>query len=92
MLVIQGLSDVVAPPENGRALKADYPERVTLVEFAGLGHFITKAHVFELDGERVFGVGGYEGSLARLVTLRLGIRNQRAAARVAGKTRGVSHA
>src|SRR5262244_4549783 len=38
MLVIQGLADVVAPPENGRSLKADYPERVTLVEFPDLGH------------------------------------------------------
>ena len=38
MLVIQGLEDVVAPPENGRSLKADYPDRVTLVEFPDLGH------------------------------------------------------
>ena len=42
MLVLQGLADVVAPPENGRSLKADYPERVTLVEFAGLGHFMIR--------------------------------------------------
>jgi pimeloyl-ACP methyl ester carboxylesterase len=42
MLVIQGLSDVVAPPENGRSLKADYPARVTLVEFASLGHFMIR--------------------------------------------------
>jgi len=42
MLIIQGLADVVAPPENGRSLKADYPERVNLVEFAGLGHFMTR--------------------------------------------------
>ena len=42
MLVIQGLADVVAPPENGRSLKADYPERVTLVEFVGLGHFMVR--------------------------------------------------
>jgi pimeloyl-ACP methyl ester carboxylesterase len=42
MLVIQGLADVDAPPENGRSLKADYPERVTLVEFAGLGYFMIR--------------------------------------------------
>jgi pimeloyl-ACP methyl ester carboxylesterase len=42
MLVIQGLADVTAPPENGRSLKADYPDRVTLVEFAGLGHFMVQ--------------------------------------------------
>jgi pimeloyl-ACP methyl ester carboxylesterase len=41
MLVIQGLADVAAPPENGRSLKADYPERVTLVELPGLGHRMT---------------------------------------------------
>jgi pimeloyl-ACP methyl ester carboxylesterase len=42
MLIIQGLADVDAPPENGRSLKADYPERVTLVEFAALGHFMMR--------------------------------------------------
>jgi len=41
MLVIQGLSDVIAPPENGRSLKSDYPDRVTLVELPGLGHSMT---------------------------------------------------
>jgi predicted ATPase len=30
-LARQGLADVAAPPENGRSLKANYPERVTLV-------------------------------------------------------------
>lgn len=38
MLVIQGLHDVIAPPENGRSLRQDYRERVTLVEFEDLGH------------------------------------------------------
>ena len=38
MLVLQGLHDVIAPPENGRSLKQDYPDRVTLVEFQDLGH------------------------------------------------------
>jgi pimeloyl-ACP methyl ester carboxylesterase len=42
MLVIQGLADVVALPENGRSLKVDFPERVTLVEFPGLGHFMVR--------------------------------------------------
>jgi pimeloyl-ACP methyl ester carboxylesterase len=41
MLVIQGLADVAAPPENGRSLKADYPDRVTLVELPALGHKMT---------------------------------------------------
>ena len=42
MLVIQGLADVMAPPENGRSLKTDYPDRVTLVELEGLGHLMTR--------------------------------------------------
>ena len=42
MLVLQGLHDVHAPPENGRSLKQDYPDRVTLVEFPDLGHAIAR--------------------------------------------------
>jgi pimeloyl-ACP methyl ester carboxylesterase len=42
MLVLQGLDDVVAPPENGRSLKEDYPDRVTLVEFPDLGHSMAR--------------------------------------------------
>ena len=38
MLVLQDLHDVVAPPENGRSLRQDHRERVTLVEFEDLGH------------------------------------------------------
>ncbi len=40
MLVLQGLHDVIAPPENGRSLRRDHPERVTLVEFEDLGHYM----------------------------------------------------
>jgi pimeloyl-ACP methyl ester carboxylesterase len=42
MLVIQGLADVWAPVENGRSLKADYPDRVTLVELPEVGHFMAR--------------------------------------------------
>jgi pimeloyl-ACP methyl ester carboxylesterase len=42
MLVIQGLADVWAPVENGRSLKADYPDRVTLVELPAVGHFMAR--------------------------------------------------
>ena len=38
MLVIQGLDDVFAPPENGRSLKNEYSDRVTLVELESTGH------------------------------------------------------
>ena len=40
VLVVQGLQDKVAPPGNGRDLKTNYPERVTLVEIDGAGHGI----------------------------------------------------
>src|SRR6516225_8853196 len=40
MLVIQGLADVWAPVENGRSLKADYPDRVTLLELPDVGHLM----------------------------------------------------
>jgi len=38
VLVIQGLSDVVAVPENGHRLQAAAPQRVTVVDLAGAGH------------------------------------------------------
>jgi pimeloyl-ACP methyl ester carboxylesterase len=42
MLVLQGLHDFIAPPENGRSLKRDHPERVMLVEFEDLGHSMAR--------------------------------------------------
>jgi pimeloyl-ACP methyl ester carboxylesterase len=38
MLVIQGLQDAVAVPENGRLLKAEAGSRVELIEIDGAGH------------------------------------------------------
>jgi pimeloyl-ACP methyl ester carboxylesterase len=38
MLVIQGLQDALALPENGRSLKIEFGDRVTLVELDGAGH------------------------------------------------------
>ena len=38
MLVVQGLEDHIAVPENGRRLAADYPERVRLREIPAAGH------------------------------------------------------
>ncbi len=40
LLVIQGLQDQMAVPANGRALQADFPDRVQLVEVEGAGHAI----------------------------------------------------
>lgn len=42
MPVLHGLHDVIAPPENGRSLQRDYPERVTLVELEDLGHSMAR--------------------------------------------------
>lgn len=38
MLIIQGLDDVGAPPENGYRLAARFPDRVTLCDVPGAGH------------------------------------------------------
>lgn len=38
ILVVQGLQDTIAVPENGRMLKADFGDRVTLVELEDAGH------------------------------------------------------
>jgi pimeloyl-ACP methyl ester carboxylesterase len=52
MLVLQGLHDVIAPPENGRSLQQDHPERVTLVEFEDLGHAMVRERP-ELVGDAI---------------------------------------
>lgn len=38
ILIVQGLADVSAVPENGRLLKAEVGERATLVELPNVGH------------------------------------------------------
>lgn len=38
VIIIQGLADVSAPPENGRRLKEEIGARATLVELPGIGH------------------------------------------------------
>ena len=38
LLVIQGLQDVVAPPENGRKIKDEFGDRVKLYNIDGAGH------------------------------------------------------
>jgi pimeloyl-ACP methyl ester carboxylesterase len=38
IVIIQGLLDVSAPPENGRLLKAQIGSRARLIELAGIGH------------------------------------------------------
>src|SRR4051794_5571293 len=38
VVIVQGLADVAAPPENGRRLKQQIGDRAVLVELDGLGH------------------------------------------------------
>jgi pimeloyl-ACP methyl ester carboxylesterase len=51
MLVVQGLQDKVAPPGNGRDLKTNYPDRVTLVEIDGAGHGIVVEQAARIGDE-----------------------------------------
>ena len=38
MLIVQGVDDKTAPPENGRRMKTEFGERITLVNLEGAGH------------------------------------------------------
>ena len=40
LLVIQGLDDVAAPPGNGHALRAQFGDRVQLIDLPRAGHFM----------------------------------------------------
>ncbi len=46
--VFQGLDDAVAPPENGRLLKAELGDRVQLVELSDAGHKLVSKHLDRL--------------------------------------------
>src|SRR5205814_6051072 len=38
LLIIQGLQDIVAPPENGHMMKKELGDRVELIDIDGAGH------------------------------------------------------
>ncbi len=40
MLIVQGLDDKTAPPENGRQMLAEFPDRITLVNLENAGHLM----------------------------------------------------
>ncbi|WP_417563628.1 alpha/beta fold hydrolase [Microbacterium sp.] len=44
MLVIQGTEDAVTPPENGERLRAQAPDRVSVVTVEGGGHLFPATH------------------------------------------------
>lgn len=50
ILVIQGLQDQVAMPENGRLLKAEAPDRVELIELDGAAHALLPEKPAEIAG------------------------------------------
>jgi pimeloyl-ACP methyl ester carboxylesterase len=50
ILIIQGLQDRAAPPENGRLLKAEAPDRVELIELDGAGHALLPEKPVEISG------------------------------------------
>lgn len=40
MLIVQGLDDKTAPPENGRQMQAEFGDRITLVTLENAGHLL----------------------------------------------------
>ena len=38
MLIVQGVDDKTAPPENGRLMKEEFGDRITLVNLQAAGH------------------------------------------------------
>lgn len=48
ILIVQGLQDVVAVPENGRQLRDAFPARVSLVELEGAGHALLPERPIEV--------------------------------------------
>ena len=65
MLVIQGLQDKVAPPGNGRDLKTNYAERVTLVEIDDAGHGLVVEQPARVAEETVRFLGKHPLTLVR---------------------------
>jgi pimeloyl-ACP methyl ester carboxylesterase len=40
LLVIQGLDDEIAPPDNGYALREQFGDRVRIIDLPRAGHFL----------------------------------------------------
>jgi pimeloyl-ACP methyl ester carboxylesterase len=60
VLIIQGLADVSAPPENGRLLKQEIGNRAALIELPGIGHALAVED---------------PGAVAAVIVAQLGLRN-----------------
>lgn len=60
VLVIQGLDDGIAPPQNGRDLEARYPDRVTLVEIEKAAHALLPEQPAQISRVVVEWLNGFE--------------------------------
>jgi pimeloyl-ACP methyl ester carboxylesterase len=60
VLIIQGLADVSAPPENGRLLKQEIGNRAELIELPGIGHALAVED---------------PGAVAAVIVAQLGLRD-----------------
>jgi pimeloyl-ACP methyl ester carboxylesterase len=67
LLVVVGLQDVVAPPENGRLIKDEFGDRVTLQEIDGAGHLVlhggpmVRIHLTNLTSRAIIRASCLEG-------------------------------
>jgi pimeloyl-ACP methyl ester carboxylesterase len=61
MLVVQGLQDILAPPENGRMIKDEYGERTTLQEIDGAGHAMLPERPIEIAAAVMEFLDQYKG-------------------------------
>ena len=53
LLIIQGLDDRIAPPENGRQLKAELGDRVRLLELDQCGHAMLPERLRRIAAELI---------------------------------------
>ena len=62
LLVIQGLQDTVAPPENGRMMKAEMGDRVELLEIDGAGHALLPEQPEKIAAAIIAYASGHQAS------------------------------
>ncbi len=60
MLIIQGLDDKSAVPENGHILKKEYSERIKLVDIENVGHFMIYEEPKKVADEIISFLSGFE--------------------------------
>ena len=53
LLVIQGVQDTVAPPENGHMMKEEMGDRVELIDIDGAGHALLPEQLDKIAGAMI---------------------------------------